>query len=89
MTSAHTPAPWQGAHLRQRDGTYTITQRGALVATVHPRHPPYPDSEQDANAHLIAAAPALLAALKWTLCGVACACCVQVRGLIATAEGRS
>lgn len=57
--SAHTPGPWRvtGPNVRAGD---------ALVAIVtnHWADEPTPDDEKASNARLIAAAPALLAALQ-------------------------
>lgn len=86
----HTPGPWS-VHQESIEPDWHIvtTVGGAIVANVSDR------GEWGANAHLIAAAPDLLEALKNMLskcgCGTALGCkvCDAARAAIAKAEGRS
>ena len=61
MTTPHTPGPW-ATDLKLYGGQYNVgpvTQPNMTVARVNGR-----DGEQEANARLIAEAPAMLEALK-------------------------
>ena len=71
MTTQHTPGPWRAefssmlAKGRRRFSLESVSAHkwfGDLYLTET-----ISDAEQDANARLIAAAPALLAAAKWAL----------------------
>ncbi len=63
--SKHTPGPWHVANRQPGHGEYRICAAGNwMIAAVPPRYP-RPDCEPlEANARLIAAAPALAEALK-------------------------
>jgi hypothetical protein len=77
----HTPGPWRvraGSscqHVVSADGFFST---GCISF----------DGRSHANAHLIAAAPELLAELKEKICAVECACCTTARAVIAKAAGR-
>lgn len=92
--SAHTPGPWRVEPDRRANGNYQIRadipgQTGALYVaqTIGGLR----DGAEAANAHLIAAAPDLLAKLKF------CLCLIDnehgwkdgIRAVIYRAEGRS
>ncbi len=69
MMSKHTEGPW---YADDADGSYGVwSEEGPLVALtqrgMYPNARPLTDSETDANARLIAAAPDLLAACRATL----------------------
>lgn len=68
MSDKHTPGPWKVAHDRDLDPGYFVTggdEIGSVVCEIRKyRESP---GEWLANARLIAAAPALLEALKWAL----------------------
>ena len=94
--SAHTPGPW----VVDDDFAEPEVMAGEVfVATAHAGQPDdtWTDRPQAmANAHLIAAAPELLAALKEAVANharesSACAClqCLRFRAAIAKAEGKS
>lgn len=59
--SGHTPEPWTAR--KHTDTAGWTVSAGSSVASVRPR------PEAEANAHLIAAAPELLAALKRVVAG--------------------
>jgi hypothetical protein len=62
--SAHTPGPWRVARLRS--GAWAVVDRGTrdIVPSIFTQRD---GGEDEANARLIAAAPDLLAALKYLL----------------------
>lgn len=67
MTTKHTPAPWE---LDENDLTvYSTGENAKRIADTmpHPEMPEMSDEEWAANARLIAAAPELLAQLKFAL----------------------
>lgn len=70
-TTKHTPGPWV---VRNKDAVYA--QSGRFIAdcelTPYGSRPQPPNSTDEANAHLIAAAPAMYAESK-TLCSLVCA----------------
>lgn len=61
MTTKHTPGPW--AWLTGQDGRHSVAQAGTLASIAELRGLA-PEQELEANARLIAAAPALLEALQ-------------------------
>ena len=87
--SKHTPGPW----LRDGDRVYTLHKLAHVEASrwnaqVRPSVGCPPD-EADANARLIAAAPELLEALKWTARALdkEHPAAIKARAAIAKAEG--
>lgn len=74
MTSQHTPGPWTVDNdlARSQDGQWERVISGpngevaalVIATTGDGMGDPVPDDERDANAHLIAAAPELLAVLQ-------------------------
>ncbi len=68
-TPAHTPGPWTVGNRNPHDNTLAIETKYQHIASIGPK-PFYRPHEQDANAAIIAAAPAMLQALKearWAL----------------------
>ena len=65
-TEQHTPGPWSyiGNHFKHDDSAIISSADGKPVATALDFNRYDRDAEKEANAHLIAAAPNLLAALK-------------------------
>lgn len=59
--SAHTPGPWTTNRSVRHPGGSIGTTRGAIAVLTEDR---YPADEQTANAHVLAAAPEMLAALR-------------------------
>ena len=63
--SQHTPGPWRVEYEIDGPKTFTRIKAGKAVATTAPQcGRPHHRDEMVANAHLIAAAPDLLAAVK-------------------------
>ena len=99
--SAHTPGPWK-AEGPDNFGDWIIVPVAAKLAVAAVVHNLRPDKEEAANAHLIVAAPDLLAALKrqhdnirrWLATGVPATeeeskeISDQIDAAIAKAEGR-
>lgn len=89
-TQMHTPGPWKVRDYKTKDGGLWVdggiarNRATGTVALV------YPLSGQAANAHLIAAAPDMLAALKEIShnAAISDAWLDPVRAVIAKAEGR-
>lgn len=79
MKTEHTPGPWKAEQANGCDETAMfVTGNGCTVAACYGDwHDQAPDSEQRANARLIAAAPELLEALKNTTAYLA----VQLRNV--------
>jgi hypothetical protein len=95
-TAQHTPGPWafDDADPRTR---FVIRSAGGTVVAVASPLPHAPDfPEREANAHILAAAPDLLAALERLDYGIGNgaddnewnAACEQARAAIAKARGR-
>lgn len=93
-TPKHTPGPWV---IRYTDAVYA--QSGRFIAdcelTPYDARPQPPNSTDAANAHFIAAAPAMYAALKASLLAIpdgmtsnTSPICQQIRAALAQAEGR-
>jgi hypothetical protein len=61
-TTKSTPGPW--ANNKWNCEEHQISAKGGTIALVSHSHTLVPEAEADANAQLIAAAPAMLAALK-------------------------
>ena len=74
MKTKHTPGPWTVENGKRARGYMTAVMRDGFAIADVPclRGDPYDDDEADANAHLIAAAPDLLAALQETLRALEC-----------------
>ncbi len=69
----HTPGPWVVNGEARYAGFNVVDKTGRSVAAF-PSNSKRPDDERNANAHLIAAAPELLAALEgleWAVSGLA------------------
>lgn len=68
MNAAHTPGPWQAQPWRYRNPERKVltiqTERDAVAQLLDLWPPDAREAEKAANAHLIAAAPDLLAALR-------------------------
>ena len=83
--SKHTPGPWTADYNKPYDQWWVSQFDGNPVAT----------TKQEPNAHLIAAAPDLLAALKEIVAGISVGTnpdhpwIKEARAAIAKAEGRS
>ena len=60
MTTEHTPGPWMVRNAGERRKTMIYTDRGSIAHVVKQGLP-----TDEPNALLIAAAPELLAALRW------------------------
>ena len=90
MTQTHTPGPW-----RTVDKTRIEAEGFGLIAALRGESSPHYDTELDANAHLIAAAPDLLEAaeaIESALDGVVCDYEPQImalRAAIAKARGQA
>lgn len=59
----HTPGPWTSQVGKARENLI-VDEIGFIIASVNQFAESFGDKQDDANAHLIAAAPDLLAALK-------------------------
>ena len=92
--SKHTPGPWCVRH-----DDMVCSQEGRIIAdcesTPYAMRPAPPIVEDKANAHLIAAAPAMYEALKASLLAIpdgmtsnTSPICQQIRAALAQAEGR-
>lgn len=85
--SKHTPGPWKVSPSTEADflGVYPDTGRSEFPVA---KLPEYIKAEiAEANARLIAAAPDLLAELKWCMIGVGNR--TRMAAAIAKAEGKS
>lgn len=71
MGAKHTPGPWQA--IGTFIGTVEEDYQTIAYASDHRNRKPWADGEQEANAHLIAAAPTMADALNYvadnTYCG--------------------
>lgn len=95
-TPKHTPGPWAAINepIQRMPNWGISTSDGRWVATLHARpHRNDTDVMLAANAHLIAAAPSLLAACRMVDAafntGAMWEACKAVRDAIAKAEGES
>ena len=64
----HTPGPWENHKWNCEE--HQISAKGGTIALVSHRHSLVSEAEADANARLIAAAPALLIELKNTVAAI-------------------
>lgn len=102
--SAHTPGPWFQSHRENKEGmwnTQVYDAKGETIATLAwypvPQHNGVIETSREANAHLIAAAPEMLEALKAMLHifspkpnqGIVIDCIVKAKWAVEKAEGRS
>lgn len=62
--SAHTPGPWKVFGIKSRHGDYTISTFNAYGPQRHIAYAAWASDQGLADAHMIAAAPDLLEALK-------------------------
>lgn len=74
--SKHTPGPWKCSPYNRNDSLYAVYDANGDELT-------YDDDEHDANAHLIAAAPDMLAELKRDLQFAR-----EMKGLIEALKGK-
>ena len=65
--SKHTPAPWLIDEFYEPGGFYKIRARDSALCLIHSIAESGTDPEAEANARLIAAAPDLLEAVRYTI----------------------
>ena len=89
MTSKHTPGPWSVEHDFMDESAFAILSDDCVVATA------WGNDHVDANAHLIAAAPDMLEALRGVVdtcradCPAGLPALSDARAALAKAEGRT
>lgn len=67
----HTPGPWHVCSAKEAEHDWVIAQEeGTSVASSEPMGPWMSAAEASANAHLIAASPRMLSALRFALADV-------------------